>query len=319
MACAAPVAVGLACRSSDPPAGPAEPSPRRQAELLVERARRDIERQPPPPAEPAGGLYVPKTAGGGRYPLLVFLHGLGGSGAGLVQALELGAQAEARGFAFIAPDGHLDYSGRRFWNASGSCCNFDRLEIDHVGQVRDLLNAAIQHPAVDPRRVYLIGYSNGGFMAYRAACELGGLLRGVVSIAGAAPSEPGACRPHRPLSVIHIHGDRDPIVSFSGGHLFADTRRPRHPSAQESVKPWAALDGCSTSPVAGPHLDLDPRIAGGETEVWRFPECKSRRVELWRIRGGDHASGLSRHSLRAIWELIQGDASAAPSPGGPPP
>jgi polyhydroxybutyrate depolymerase len=214
----------------------------------------------------------------------------------------------------MAPEGHVDYSGRRFWNATESCCNFDRIAIDHVARLREWLTSAVAHPAVDAARVYLIGYSNGGFMAYRAACELSSLLRGIVSIAGAAPADTSTCRPERRLSVVQIHGDEDPIVSFAGGHLFADTRRPRHPSAEKSVERWASFGGCSTSPVVSRHLDLDPRIPGGETEVSSFPNCQGGRVELWRIRGGDHSAGLSRYSLAAIWELIENDGPLAAEP-----
>jgi polyhydroxybutyrate depolymerase len=313
----APLLVG--CRSTDAPAGSREPSARREAELLVEEARRDIERESAPPATEKTGLVVPKSRAGERRPLLVFLHGLGGSGADLARGLELAAWAEDRGFAFMAPEGHLDYSGRRFWNATESCCNFDQLAVDHVAQLREWLTSAISSPAVDPARVYLIGYSNGGFMAYRAACELSSLLRGIVSIAGAAPADASTCRPERKLSVVQVHGDADPIVAFAGGHLFADSRRPRHPSAEKSVEGWASLDGCSAAPVVMRNLDLDPRIPGGETEVSSFPNCESGRVELWRIRGGDHSAGLSRYSLGAIWEFIESDGpvgteSPAPKP-----
>lgn len=304
----------VGCRRSDAPLASREPSARREAELLVEQARRDVEREPAPSVADERRLVVPKSRAGERRPLLVFLHGLGGSGADLARGLELAAWAEARGFAFMAPEGHVDYSGRRFWNASESCCNFDQLPVDHVELLRGWLTSAVANPAVDPARVYLIGYSNGGFMAYRAACELSSLLRGFVSIAGAAPADASTCHPERKLSVVHIHGDADPIVSFAGGHLFADTRRPRHPSAEKSVERWAGINGCSPSPVVTRNLDLDPRIPGGETEVSSFGDCESGRVELWRIRGGDHSAGLSRYSLGAIWELIESDGPRGPAP-----
>jgi polyhydroxybutyrate depolymerase len=205
----------------------------------------------------------------------------------------------------MAPEGRLDYAGRRFWNASASCCNFDQLEVDHVAQLRNWITGATKNPALDPKRVYLVGYSNGGFMAHRAACELSALLRGIFSIAGAGPNDFKTCKPDSRLSVVQIHGDQDAIVSFDGGYLFADQRRPRHPSAEKSVKWWAKFNGCSEPPSLSRNLDLDPRIPGGETEVLSYPNCGQNPVELWRIRGGDHAAGLSRYSLAAISEFIR--------------
>jgi hypothetical protein len=54
-----------------------------------------------------------------------------------------------------------------------------------------------------------------------------------------------------------------------------------------------------------------PRTPGAETAVSGYPDCSGRRVELWRIAGGDHASGLSRYSLKAILDFIAADRTAA--------
>ncbi len=313
-ACLLLAGLASACRSSEPTSRATEPSPEEEAKQLVADARRELEREAPQTAEAPQRLYVPPpNATGGRWPLLVFLHGLGGSGAGLVESLRLREMADALGFAFMAPDGPMDYSGRRFWNAGPSCCNFDRLEVDHVAALGQWIGEALREPGVDPKRVYLVGFSNGGFMAYRAACELAPLLRGIFSIAGAGPSDATKCQPAAKLSVVQIHGDRDPIVKFEGGHLFADKRRPRHPSAEQSVAWWAKLDACSSTSEEGRVLDLDPRIPGGETLVSSFPGCAEGRVELWRIRGGDHAAGLSRYSVNAIMNFIR-DAGPGHAP-----
>jgi polyhydroxybutyrate depolymerase len=282
----------------------------------VQAARRELERENDGASAGPEQLYVPSRGEPGRRPLLVFLHGLGGSGEELAMSLGLRELAATEGFAFMAPDGDRDYSGRRFWNASPSCCNFDRLDVDHVAVLRQWINSSIRHPGVDPARVYVIGYSNGGFMAYRAGCELGSLLRGIISIAGAGPSDSQSCKPEKRLSVLEIHGDRDAIVAFGGGHLFADTRRPRHPSAERSVSFWAKLDACSEPLAFTRSMDLDPRIPGGETRVLAYPNCGAEHVELWTIQGGDHASGLSRRSLAAIWQFIVADNPAPPGPPG---
>lgn len=306
------IALAAGCQQTEPPPRPSEPSPEQQAQELIARARRDVEREPPPLAAESTRLHVPLAAHRDRLPLLVFLHGLGGSGQELTAALQLAEMAEAFGFAFIAPEGEIDRSGRRFWNAGNTCCNFDDIAVDHVAALERWIGEATAHVRVDPARVYLVGFSNGGFMAYRAACELGRLLSGIFSIAGAGLSDPSACRPDKALSVVQIHGDRDAIVKFDGGHLFADTRRPRYPSAEKSLKSWATFDGCTGEPAPLRELDLDPRTPGAETVVSSYPGCSGRRVELWRVTGGDHSSGLSRFSLKAILDFIAADRSAAP-------
>jgi polyhydroxybutyrate depolymerase len=318
-AAAALVALALtagACRKAQPPPRPREPTPEAEAEAraLVEQARRDVTAEETNSARAlaAGStpLHLPANTSGGPLPLLVFLHGLGGSGAELTSALHLDEMAEAFGFAFLAPDGVLDSSGRRFWNASDSCCNFDGIAVDHVAMLRRWIAEAGADHRVDPRRVYVVGFSNGGFMAYRAACEFGSLLAGIVSIAGAGPGDTSACHPDKPLSVLQIHGDRDPIVKFDGGHLFADARRPRYPSAQKSLGYWAKFDACDDEATPARVLDLNPRLPGAETVVWRYAGCSGRHVELWKIAGGDHTAGLSRYGLKAILDFIADDRSS---------
>ncbi|HKO93712.1 MAG TPA: PHB depolymerase family esterase [Polyangiaceae bacterium] len=306
--CLALLSAGCRTPSAAPDPGPS--LEQQEAVALLERARREVEQARPEVPQAAGELHVPANAAG-QLPLIVFLHGLGGSGAELSSGLHLLELSAELGFAFQAPDGMLDYSGRRFWNASESCCNFDRLEVDHVALLRDWIGTSLKHPKLDPARVYLVGYSNGGFLAYRAACELGSLLRGIFSIGGAGSSDAGTCHPDPPALVVEIHGDQDAIVSFTGGYLFADRRRPKHPSAEVSLRPWRERNGCSEPAVPRENLDLDPRIPGAETEVLSFPGCTQHAVELWRIRGGDHSSGLSRNGVRAIWQAIQADGRRA--------
>lgn len=303
-----------ACREAKRPADAQDDAAQREGAAIIEAARLELAererqeaRRPPPSA-----VYVPSAAASERVPFLVVLHGLGGSGAGLVSSLALRELADELGFAFIAPDGHLDYSGRRFWNASASCCNFEKFEVDHVAQLAAWIDAALKRPELDPDRVYIVGYSNGGFMAYRAACELGSRLRGIFSIAGAAVDSGARCKGAQPLGVVQIHGDADAIVAFEGGHLFADRRRPPHPSAEASVRFWAKVGGCAEAPLVAGDLDLDPRVPGAETQVLSHAGCARGAVELWRVRGGDHAAGLSQRSLRAIWEHIQRERASPP-------
>jgi polyhydroxybutyrate depolymerase len=297
------------CRTVEPAPQPAERSPEQEARELVEQARRDVEKGEAQPISSAGGAELFLPSRGERVPLLVFLHGLGGSGRELAAALSLDAMSESAGFAYIAPDGMLDHAGRRFWNATDSCCNFEGLSVDHVGELRGWIEAATRHARIDARRVYLVGFSNGGFLAYRAACEIGHLLAGIVSIAGAGPGDTRACHPEKKLSVVQIHGDADPIVKFEGGHLFADRRRPRHPSAEKSLAYWAKYDACSGDAVPTRHLDLDPGLPGAETEVRSYPGCSGRRVELWRIPAGNHTVGLSRLSVQAVVDFIDTDTT----------
>ena len=98
--------------------------------------------------------------------------------------------AEARGFLYCYPDGTIDRWGNRFWNATDACCDFGNTGVDDAGYLRGVIEEIARRFAVDRKRVYLIGHSNGGFMAYRMACQSADLIAGIASLAGTTFLEP---------------------------------------------------------------------------------------------------------------------------------
>lgn len=118
-------------------------------------------------------------------PALVFLHGIGASGAAQdALYLQLGDEAVARGWVFASPDGTVGADGRRFWNATDACCGGPRTGVDDVAYLDALLTDLASKAPIDPRRVAIFGYSNGGFMAERFACDRASRVAAFVAFEG---------------------------------------------------------------------------------------------------------------------------------------
>ncbi|MFT5398230.1 MAG: polyhydroxybutyrate depolymerase [Planctomycetota bacterium] len=83
----------------------------------------------------------------------------------------LDASAEKHGFLLTAPDGSRDSGGRPHWNGTDACCAAQPSTLDDVRYLTLLLDDIQARFNVDASRVYFIGYSNGGFMVHRMACE----------------------------------------------------------------------------------------------------------------------------------------------------
>lgn len=66
---------------------------------------------------------------------------------------------------------------------------------------------------VDARRVYLVGNSNGAFMAHRYACEHPARIAAIAGLVGAMRTGPSVCSPAAGVSILHIHGDADTRTS----------------------------------------------------------------------------------------------------------
>ena len=250
-------------------------------------------------------IVVPKSvAPGSRGAFVLFLHGLGASGSGLTRALGVPALAEKRRFVWAAPDGPKNQKGQRFWNASRACCDFDGSALDHEAELGALLATARSNPSVDPKRVYVVGYSNGGFMAHQLACKKAGIA-GIASIAGAGPADTDPpCKPPAPVAVLQIHGDADKIVSYGGGHALSRADLAPHPSALQTVTAWAARDGCGAAPTTAGTLDLEQKLPGDETVIQRFTGCR-KPVELWRVKEGSHFVAQSMAALDLVFSFLE--------------
>jgi polyhydroxybutyrate depolymerase len=241
---------------------------------------------------------------GERRPLLVLLHGLGDSGENFARSSDWVSFATEQRIAWVSPDGAFDHTGRRFWNAGPSCCNFDGIPVDHVGALRELVDGALASGRVDPDRVFAVGFSNGGYMAHRLACELSGLVKAVVSIAGAGPLASVPCPAGAPVRVLEIHGDADNVVSYEGGKRVRQGVLREHLSARQTARDWAARLGCNPAPKAVQNLDFERRLPADETRAERSEGCQRGAVELWTVQGGRHTIGFHAPAQAAIWNFL---------------
>lgn len=220
-------------------------------------------------------------------PLVILLHGYGLSGAEQERRFALGKAAGDRGLLYAIPDGTRDESSLRFWNATDGCCNLGGATVDDVAYLRALVRDVRGRYSVDPRRIFLIGHSNGGFMAYRMACDAADLIAGVVSLAGATWTDEARCQPSAPVAVLQVHGDQDVIIRYGGGR-FAASLVP-YPGARDTVAQWARKNRCTGALTsAGPPLELDGDVAGAETRPERYGGCPDAPVELWTMQGSGH-------------------------------
>jgi len=246
-------------------------------------------------ADPLAGrpfdVFVPSSYDADTaMPLVVLLHGFGASG--IIQNLYFGLQplAESRGFLYVHPDGTINAIDRQFWNATDACCGFGS-EVDDVAYLSALVENVQSNYNVDPKRVFFVGHSNGGFMSYRMACDRADMVAAIVSLAGATWDDNTKCNPSEPVSVLQIHGTADGTIGFEGGTFLGND----HPGARETVATWSANNGCTGPTIDLPTpLDLDASIPGDESIATEYTGCPvSGAVELWLIPEAPHIPSLS--------------------------
>ncbi|MBL4828093.1 MAG: hypothetical protein JKY66_10360 [Spongiibacteraceae bacterium] len=171
--------------------------------------------------------------------------------------------SEQEGFIVAYPDG-IDNA----WNF-GPCCTESR-SVDDIGFARKVIEDISANTCVDRKRVYAMGYSNGGGMAYHLACNATDLVAAVAPAAFDLVEEM-TCNPSRPVSVYIKRGRLDFIVPYSGGRSTPPVSYNLDPihflGAEGTFEAWADFNSCSGQPSsAGSSCEIYDSCASG-TEV----------------------------------------------------
>lgn len=159
-------------------------------------------------------------------PLVVVLHGLGGSGADTAAGSGF---ADVTGVRVVAPDG-VGHS----WNAGACCGPAHERGVDDVARLDALVARMVAEDGVDPRRVYAVGFSNGAMMAYAWAC--GSRTLAGIGVVGGARVTP--CPDPGPVAVVAVHGAADRSIPIGGGVGPRSATGFDYPSLAESLAPF---------------------------------------------------------------------------------
>lgn len=202
--------------------------------------------------------YNPQTP----TPVVVDLHGRTGWASQQAGLSHSKAKSDAEGFIVIYPESATSPTA---WNAGGGCCDPAAAnQVDDTGFIAALLDEAVARLCVDPDRVYAMGLSNGGYLAYRLACELGDRFAAIGSVAGLLSLQ--SCAPTRAMPVFQVHGTQDSIVSYDW--------------VDETVNYWKVTNGCST---------ISTTYQQGDATCVTHSGCTGGAdVVLCTIQGGGH-------------------------------
>jgi polyhydroxybutyrate depolymerase len=209
--------------------------------------------------------------------------------------------ADSEGFVVVYPNG---LGSPASWNA-GPCCSYDDKTRDDMGFLSDLIDYLGERLCIDQGRVYSTGFSNGGMMSYRLACQMADRIAAVASVAGSMVLPAEECQPVRPVPLMHTHGTADPIVPFDGGSgptwLTPAGETPQvFPSVAEEVALFASLNGCSDS--------TESVFSERDTNCTRQPVCNGNaEVMSCIVDGGGHTWPGSAGNI--LTSLVTGPTS----------
>jgi polyhydroxybutyrate depolymerase len=234
-------------------------------------------------------LHLAPSYGRQAQPLIISYHGYSGNSKLMEGATGFSPLADKDGFIAVYPQGEESpptwYAGNGGLGPTGS--------EDDLQFTGDMLDYLEKNYCVDSQRVYVTGFSLGGGMAYRVACDLGDRITAIGTASGAYYPLPEGCHPNRPVPVLEIHGLADPSAPYDGNSTMLMSSVPDY------LNTWLAIDQCDTTTSNlfmqqpdvtgeewthcaagvqvrhykigdGVHCWPNPTVLNGADEMWKF-------------------------------------------------
>jgi polyhydroxybutyrate depolymerase len=227
----------------------------------------------------------PKIDRLGPWPLVLVFHGGGGDPASAERLTRFSELADRAGFIAVYPEGiGKNWNDGREHPYAGAF----RDRIDDVAFVSALLDALAEELAVDPRRIYATGISNGAIFVNYLAASLSSRIAAIAPVAGsiAVPFD-ARFAPAQPVSVLMMNGTEDPLVPYGGGGV-ARGRRGEVIGVDSAVRKWASANRCVGAPRTAELPDID-QTDGCRGFAVTWADCQDgAAVALYRLEGGGH-------------------------------
>jgi polyhydroxybutyrate depolymerase len=197
--------------------------------------------------------------GGIVRPLVVALHGGGGSGPHFENSTGYDLKADAENFIVVFPTGT---GNPRSWNASTECCGpANTNQVDDVRFLREMVLSLLGAYAIDPDKVYAVGFSNGAVMAWRLGCDAADLFDAIGMDAGDSTTlhpdgSPCDLRGNT-VRIVNLHGENDPNMPYMGGQGMGLDQYIRQPvedpnpdlhDGETDIGLWTRLNRCAFTP-----------------------------------------------------------------------
>ena len=176
-------------------------------------------------------------------PLLVNMHGFGGTNSAFYNYSQFDAIAEAHGVVVVYPQGH-----ENSWNAGWCCGEAKDVGLDDVGFILSMIETISDNITVDDSRIYASGHSNGCAMTHKLANEASHVFAAAGCMALYLLEDPHPS--YSPISLIEVHGVLDGVIPYGTSYsssMYFDGSLDGEEGAIQNIMDWAEMNGCEGS------------------------------------------------------------------------
>lgn len=235
--------------------------------------------------------------------LVLVFHMLTASGKTAEWLTHFNKLADQEGFIVVYPEGY-----KASWAEGSQLYAADQANVNDVYFISTLIDQLSTQYTLDSQRIYATGFSSGGLMVQRLACELSDKITAIATV-GATLTENSFknCQPQEPLPVLMINGNDDMGVPWQG--------TPDYVPIPEAAAFWATQNGCKNTPETDRMPDQIEDGTLVEKDVYQ--DCSTKKpVILYRVLGGGHTwpggnqavqlwglNGKINQDIDASWEI----------------
>lgn len=225
-------------------------------------------------------------------PIVMNFHGFSQSVSDYIIEADMRSLAESDTFILIYPQGSY-LNGYSQWNAC-PIGGDNKSDVDDFGFVEDLIEEISSQYNVDMDRIYAVGYSNGGMLAYGLANYKSDLIAAVASVSGAMLDCIG--NTSHPMPVLHLHGTDDYVLPYNGDKGFN--------SVQNTLDHWIDFNNTTTNPI------ISTEDSGGMViEHYVYDQGdNSVSVEHYKYIGGKHVWDIGtfqgQNTSELVWNFV---------------
>lgn len=254
-------------------------------------------------------VYVPDiyTTQNRSVPLLVGLHGFGDT-IGSFSRICMSNIADTANYICVYPEALPDpVLGANAWN-SGASTGIVVINngVKDNAFINALVDTVISKYMIDTTRMYIFGFSFGGFMTDRLAAENSNRFAAAANVSGLRGNSLTVL-PAKPMPYLKFHGTNDATIGYYGTSTLGFLPGLGM-SAENTVKFWATQNQCNMTPV----IDTMPDLANDGKRFVRFSYNNGRentRVIFYKVINGEHRwYGLPANDIsycQTIWSFFR--------------
>jgi poly(3-hydroxybutyrate) depolymerase len=247
-------------------------------------------------------FHAPGTAVAGNLPLVIIMHGDGGTGSGIKSYSGFDAVSNTSNFIAVYPNAANGAWNRYVDDQPGDAGLGNPNAPDDIAFISDLITYFCSTYQINAQKVYATGHSAGGYMAYHLAFRLPNRIAAFAPVAASVWGVSTYINSlytnnYVKVPIMHIHGDTDPTVTYPD---------PNH--APNAWQEWPLNNFSNFNCGSNTYTSTVDIITGIKKLIFCPAGTGLKEVSLIRIVGGNHGwpNVAGWNTAQKIWEFFNG-------------